>query len=210
MAAVQRGKPDIAGLGDRLAGMDDVVDLGVVLVAHFLDESGRRLESMKAIDIHLADVPFGVAVGHPLGERLSDATGVGQPGTGRYPDALDRRRADDRHSIHRKREDPVDGLRIGSEVGVAQEREEGSGFVPRLAFEVRRGEWMDGVVSHLAGGNRAGGVPVAADSKRIPVLAEVDVRVQFARRRVDDLFLGNRGSNRSSSGSGPVRRYWCS
>ena len=43
---------------------------------------------MKAMQMDLTRIPFGLAVGHPFGNRLADAAGMGQPRTKRSPQPL--------------------------------------------------------------------------------------------------------------------------
>ena len=98
-----------------------------------------RLVRVEAGDVAVVDVDLGVAVGHPLGDRATDARTLLDPHRGRRPEALDLALAEDRRAVGGQREQAVDRVADLGALGAEQLGHQLEGLL-ELRVEVVLGE----------------------------------------------------------------------
>ncbi len=107
-AALERAETQRARLLHLLQGVDDVVDLAVLLGTAGQHVATAESVGVEAVDGRLAHVPLGQAAGHPFGDSLARAAGVGDPDADGRPQAGNVGLAQNRVAIHRKGEHTVE------------------------------------------------------------------------------------------------------
>ena len=81
MRRVERGQPQIPWLTQRLARVNHIIHFAVILLGGGVDVLLGCLPPIKAVDVALAHVPFGLplAMRHPLGNALAHPARMGNP-----------------------------------------------------------------------------------------------------------------------------------
>ena len=78
---VERGQPQIPWLAQRLARVNHIIHLAVILLGGGVDVLLGCLPTVKAVDVALAHVPFRLplAMRHPFSNALAHPTRMGNP-----------------------------------------------------------------------------------------------------------------------------------
>ncbi len=80
------GQPQVTRIFHLLQRMNDVVYLTVALHCPGFDIFGDFLVILKAIDVGLVHIPFGVSVGHPLRNGFTGPARVRDPNSNCCPE----------------------------------------------------------------------------------------------------------------------------
>jgi hypothetical protein len=168
--------------------VDDVVDLDEVLAAALVDELRCQVHVLEAVEVALVHVRARPAVDQPLGHRLGDARGVGDPHRLGDPEsAYVTGVPQDREAVGGEGEDAVEAL---LHLAVGKRGQQVEGGLPRVG-EVLLGERQHrghdgrlGRAEHVVhvDGHRA--VAVVADADPVAVLPVVQVAVLVAQDRL--------------------------
>jgi hypothetical protein len=189
--AVERRAAKASRFLDRRQRMNDVVELPVLLQGASPEIGPGELVAVQAVEIALVQVDLGVARGDPVGERLADTAGMGDPHRLADPEALHLRRlAEQREAVRGEREHAVERL---GDPGPADRRiellERPLGRPEMLGRERQHRRRALGVLvlRDRLGLDRQRVVAVGPDAVALAVLADVERAVLVADQRVDDL-----------------------
>ena len=186
-----------------LGRVDDVIHLEVALSRPRSNIPGANPVAGETPDVAFVHIPLGGAAHDPLGQGLGHSHGVGDPYGRSRPQSLDSGNGpDQRHSVGREREDPVDRPFEAEPAQRGQEQVRsipGTGEVGRREGQDRRS--LPGSQAPLENSwiDRPRFVPVRAQTVALANLAEVHRPVLVAQDRVADE-LGLRGERRQGLG----------